>query len=93
VGAALAEHDLGRPKEAQRALDRFIALGLDAPAYIIAAIYAWRGERDRAFNWLERAYEKRDNTLSWVKFDPLLRNLRGDPRYTALLKKMRLPVE
>jgi serine/threonine-protein kinase len=92
-GMALAEHDLGRPRASQRALDELIALGPDAPAYMIAVIYAWRGERDPAFGWLERAYEKRDYWLSWVKFDPFLRNLHGDPRYTALLKKMHLPVQ
>jgi serine/threonine-protein kinase len=93
MGRALAEHDLGRPEESQRALDELIAWKPDAPTYLIAAVYAWRGERDRAFEWLERAYEKHDWLLSWVKFDPLLRNLRSDPRYTALLKKMQLPVE
>ena len=62
-------------------------------AYQIAEVHAWRGEADLAFEWLERARAQRDGGLSLVKVDPLLRNLSGDPRYTALLKKMNLPVD
>ncbi len=62
-------------------------------AYQIAQAFAWRGEKERAFEWLERAFTQRDGGLSIVKTDPLMRNLRGDPRYAALLKKMNLPAD
>jgi hypothetical protein len=55
-------------------------------------VYAYRGESDQAFVWLERAYTERDTGLEEMKADPLLAGLRNDPRYSALLKKMRLPV-
>lgn len=50
-----------------------------------------RGEVDKAFVWLERAYP-RDSGLSEMKGDPLFKNLEADPHYTAFLKKMRLPL-
>jgi hypothetical protein len=59
--------------------------------YQIAQVYAYRGESDKSFEWLERAYEQRDAGLPDIKTDPLFKNLRHDRRYTDLLKKMRLP--
>jgi hypothetical protein len=56
----------------------------------IAEIYAFRGENDKAFEWLNRAYRQRDSGLVGLKVDPLLRSLHGDPRYRLLLEKMRL---
>ena len=47
---------------------------------------------DHAFAWLDRAYAQRDPGLASLKGDPLLKNLEKDPRYAALLKKMRLPL-
>ena len=60
-------------------------------AYQIAEIYAWRGEKDQAFMWLDRAYGQRDGGLIGLKTDWLLASLRSDPRYGALLRKMNLP--
>ena len=54
-------------------------------------MHAFRGEGDRAFQWLERAYIQRDSGLTWLKGDPLLKSLKRDPRWAAFLKKMRLP--
>jgi serine/threonine-protein kinase len=91
LGAALVQHGLGHAKEARLALDALMAQGDFAAAYQIAQVYAWRGEKDQAFAWLERAYAQRDSGLAdYVKWDPLLRGLRDDPRYVALLRKMRL---
>jgi len=90
---ALALHDLGRSAEAQRSLDELIARFSHSGAYQIAVVQAWFGNRDSAFDWLERAYAQRDGGLHSVKFDVLLRNVRGDARYKALLKKMNLPVD
>ena len=92
-GLALAAHDLGRAEESQRALDSLIDRDAHTAAFQIASAYAWRGEKDRAFQWLERAYRQHDGGLSVVKVAPGLRSLRGDPRYTALLKKMNLPLD
>jgi hypothetical protein len=59
--------------------------------YLIAEIYAFRNQSDEAFEWLDRAYTKRDDGLIATKVDPLLKSLRNDPRFTALLKKLNLP--
>ncbi|HSA93630.1 MAG TPA: tetratricopeptide repeat protein, partial [Terriglobales bacterium] len=90
-GQALAYHALGRKKEADAALAEFVAKYHADAAFQIAEVYAFRGEADRAFEWLERAYAQRDGGLSEMKGDPLLRSLERDPRYAAFLKKMRLP--
>jgi len=91
--AAAIEHARGHPVEARAALDQLIArIGSTAP-FGIAEHYAWRGELDRAFEWLERAYAARDDSLEYIKVDASLKSLRGDPRYAVLLKKMNLPPE
>ena len=59
-------------------------------AYQVGDIYAWRGEKDKAFEWLERAYQQRDSGLNGIAYDPLLEGLKSDPRYDALLKKLGL---
>ena len=56
-------------------------------------MYAWLGEQDRALEWLERARDQRDGGFINVKVDPLLRSLHGDPRYTALLVQMHMPLD
>ena len=91
-GLALIYHALGRKKEADAALAEFIAKYQSDGPYQIAAIYAFRGETDRAFEWLERAYVQRDGGVSEMKGDFFLKNIERDPRYAAFLKKMRLPV-
>jgi TolB-like protein/Tfp pilus assembly protein PilF len=90
-GKVLALHDLGRDMQAQRLLAELIARHGHDGAFQIAETYAWFGQVDKAFEWLDRAYVQRDAGLRAVKFSPLLRGLRGDPRYAAMLAKMNLP--
>ena len=59
----------------------------------IAMVYAFRGQADQAFEWLERARVAHVRELNDVKGSPFLRSIRGDPRYAALLKKMNLPLD
>jgi adenylate cyclase len=91
LGTALVEHSLGHHEQSQQALDQTIAESAKYAAYQIGEIYAWRGQKDQAFQWLERAYTQHDGGLLIVKTDPLLASLRSDPRYQALLAKMKLP--
>jgi len=93
TGVALAQYDLGHARESQEALDQLIARHANEAALQVAEVYARRGEHDRAFEWLERARAQRDTGLRGVKSDPLLAPLHGDPRFSALLRKMNLPVE
>ena len=60
-------------------------------AYQIAGVFAWRNEHDRAFDWLQRAVSQQDAGLQYLKYDPALRSLRGDPRYRELLGQLDLP--
>ena len=90
---AMALHDLGRTAEAQGVLDGLISHYAQSGAWQIAQVYAWFGESDKAFEWLDRAYVQRDSGLPALKYSPMLRGLRGDPRYSALLAKMNLPPE
>ena len=89
---AQAQHGLRRARESQEALDALIAESPDTAAYQIAQVYAWRGEADRAFEWLEHAFATRDNGLNVLIDDPLFRGLHGDPRYTAMLAKLGVTV-
>jgi len=92
-GLALAYHALGRKKEADAALAELIEKDHAGMAWQIAEVYAFRGDANKAFEWLHRAYAQRDQGLAWgLKGDPLLVSLRGDPRYKAFLKKMGLPL-
>jgi tetratricopeptide (TPR) repeat protein len=90
MGQAMAEHSLGHAAESQRALDKLIKDNSESMAYQIAAVYAWRHENDKAFEWLEQAYLRHDGGLGYVPYDRYLANLRTDPRYTALLRKLKL---
>jgi len=89
-GIAITEHTLGHATASQQALDEAITKHGTDSAYQIAEAHSWRGEKDSAFDWLERAYSQRDGGLAEAKIDPLLENLRDDPRYTALLRKLNL---
>jgi len=91
-GVALAEHSLGHTEAASAALDQLIRTNaVQGADYQIAEVYAWRADRDHAFEWLERALARRDGGLIFVKIDPLLASLHSDPRYKAFLRKMNLP--
>ena len=92
AGVALAQHDLGRPGESQKALDELIRGYALTNAYQVAEVHAWRREPDAAFDWLERAYTQHDGTLVQIKFDPLLARIRDDARYAAMLTKIGLPL-
>jgi TolB-like protein/DNA-binding winged helix-turn-helix (wHTH) protein/Tfp pilus assembly protein PilF len=92
TGEVLAYHALGREQDSIAALADLIAKYRTTAAYQVAQAYSFRGESDKSFEWLEHAYKQRDPGLPEIKSNPLFKNLRHDPRYTELLKKMRLPI-
>jgi adenylate cyclase len=61
-------------------------------AYQIAEVYAYRGETDKALEWLNRAYQQHDAGLTGLKSDGLFKSLHQNPRYIQLLGKMQLPL-
>ena len=82
----------GRTADAQSVLDQLNKLSEKryVESYTIAVIHAGLGETDRAFEWLEKAYENRDEPMLAIGVDPRLDQIRSDPRYTSLLKRMGL---
>lgn len=81
-----------RKEESDAALAKLISSYQDNAGVQIAQVYAYRAERDKAFEWLERSIAQKDPGMVNLKTDPLLANLRSDPRFKALLRKMNLPV-
>jgi tetratricopeptide (TPR) repeat protein len=59
-------------------------------AMYVAQFYLGLGEREQAFAWLEKSYERRDEEIVLIKVDPRLDSLRSDPRFTDLLRRMNL---
>lgn len=51
-------------------------------------IYAGLGDKDKAFEWLEKAYQERSDSLAWFRFDPESKGLQSDPRFGALMRKV-----
>jgi len=79
------------PRESQAALGELESKHAVGFSYQIAQAHAWRGERDAAFEWFERAYAQRDAGVTRMRGDPMLAPLRDDPRYAALVRKLNFP--
>ena len=73
--------------EADAVLEELISKYEKEMAVNIAYILAYRGEADRAFEWLDKAVKYKDGGLSQIAVDPLFANLRGDPRWLPFLRK------
>ena len=87
---AVAQYVVGDRQAADAALADLIANGREM-AYQIAEVYAVRGEKDKAFEWLQIAFDNHDTGTLTLLVDPLLRGLHDDPRYKNLLAKLGLP--
>ena len=59
-------------------------------AYHIAAIYVCLKDKDRALEWLERAFQERADWMVFIKVDPRFDSLHSDPRFKELLRRMKL---
>ena len=82
----------GKREIALKLLDQIKGLSpeRDLGSCSVALIYAGLGENDQAFEWLNKGYEERSSGMLFLKINPLFDSLRDDPRFTALLKKMKL---
>jgi len=78
----------GRADEARRILEELVARRSKqwVTAYEIAVVYALLGDPDNAFSWLARAEREHAVGYTYLRVDPRLDNLRGDPRYAKLLR-------
>jgi hypothetical protein len=89
-GLVIAHTAAGNEPVASGMLEKLIARGAERWAYRVGALHAYRGDIDRAFSSLDLAYALHDNGLIKIKTDPLLDNIRDDPRYVELLARMKL---
>ncbi len=83
----------GQTEEARRILDEITARSKEAyvaPTYF-ALVHAGLDERDRVFEWLERAYQEHAVRLRDTLIDPLLAEMRSDPRFSDLVRRAGLP--
>jgi serine/threonine protein kinase/Tfp pilus assembly protein PilF len=82
----------GRRSEAARILNELLEFSRQgySASCEIAQIYFGLGEKDKTFEWLEKAYQEKSSGLSYLGSDPGWDGLRSDPRFTTLLKKMGL---
>jgi len=82
----------GKQAEAEKLLSKVIEISEQSyiPPFGIASIYSGLEDKDKAFSWLEKAFEERDHWMYQFKVFPLLDSLRSDPRFIELLKKMGL---
>lgn len=90
IAAARIEFSLGNEARAQSYLTDLLDKRAAEWPYGMALIYAWRGEKDAAFDWLERAYQRRDFRLAYFLGHLSFRNLIDDPRYPVFVKKIGL---
>jgi serine/threonine-protein kinase len=82
----------GRKSEARAILDtlRNQALKAYVASDIVASVYVALGDKEKAFEYLEKGYQERAGWMIWLNVDPIWDPIRSDPQFDALLKKMKL---
>jgi tetratricopeptide (TPR) repeat protein len=90
LGLSQVNHARGRSAESEAALKELIKRDAAGAAYQIALGYAYRGDTELAFEWLERAYVQRDPGIGMMNISTPLRKLHNDPRWQPFLEKMKL---
>jgi len=93
---AMAEFTLGNDLESRKALDEYIALVNKQSFFFegwrtVADIYAWRGDRQKALDWLERVASQASGKIACIKSDPDYVEFHNEPRFKALLGTLKLP--
>jgi TolB-like protein/thioredoxin-like negative regulator of GroEL len=91
LGHAFAVSDKRREAEEVLALLQEQMSQTYVPAYDVATIYVGWGDRDRTFQWLDRAFQEHSSYLIHVGWDPRFKLLRSDPRFGKLLQQIGLP--
>ena len=91
AGIAMAQHTLGHAQESQAALDELESKYATGFLFQIAQVHAWRGDREAAFAWLERAGAQHDAGITRLRSDLVMDRIRDDPRYAALVQQVGFP--
>lgn len=81
----MAYHDLGREAEFQKALDELIAKVGPLSPYDVGSVFAYCGEADRAFEWLDKSVAANDGGSILILVDNLFTNVHADPRWLPVL--------
>jgi serine/threonine-protein kinase len=87
---ALAQQARGDAKAADAALKALITGHSEDMSFQIATVYALRGDADKTFEWLDRAYEKNDPGVMAIIDNPFTRELHADPRFAVFCRKVGL---
>jgi serine/threonine-protein kinase len=82
-----------KPDQAREVLDDLVERSAEAPvsALDVAILRASLGDTDRAFEWLERAFDEHAEYVPYLAVLPRVDSLRSDPRFDALLQRLSLP--
>lgn len=90
VNLPLIYYTKGNMAESEKLLQELIKKYADVAAFQVVEIYAWRDEKDKAFEWLEKAYVNHDGGITQLINNPFLKNLVKDARWKIFLKKVGL---
>jgi len=82
----------GNTSAARNILDTLFALNKKehVSPFFIALVYAGLNDKEKALEWLQKSYEEKSGSVRYLKMEPRLQNLRNEPRYTELMKKIGL---
>ena len=80
----------GKPDEARKILQELAVRAKQryVPSYQVALVHAGLGDKDKAFESLEKAFDERSTLLTYLKMDPRFDSLRSDPRFKAMLRRL-----
>ena len=83
----------GKQRQARAVLHELqqLAQRWHLPPVQIAFVHLGLGEKDEAFRWLEQAFEQKSWELAFLQVEPWLDDLRSDPRFARMLKRMNFP--
>lgn len=81
----------GRKADALRIAEEFSGSPRPAEAWGLAEAYAGLGDIDEAFKWLDKAYNEKYGWIPWIDWNPNFKPLRNDPRFAAMLRRLKLP--
>ena len=84
---------MGKRREAEEVVNKLLEISKQryVSPYWIAIVYAGLANNDQAFHYFEKAFEDRYFIMIWINSDPRLDNLRSDPRFADLLRRIGLP--
>ena len=88
-GLVMVYELLGRKTEAAQALARLVVADASVWPFGIAQAFAFLGDADETFKWLDRAYAQHDEVVL-ITGDPVFKKVETDPRYKAFLRKLKL---